>query len=116
MSFALDLMISESMLDKQLKSKSYLLDTDVPFSRSVLWRLMRRYYDHKGSDAWSVTGEIPSHITSNPHIARAYAENISAYIRDIAASGKEMERVSVVVSLSAVHLHESQSRHLSVFR
>lgn len=56
------------------------------FSRSVLWRLQRRFYAERGPDAWS-TGTVPSYITSNPSIARCYASLVGAYLQDLLARG-----------------------------
>lgn len=54
-------------------------------SRSILWKLQRNYFDHKGMKAWS-TGAVPHHITSNAYIADAYARVVSNYLRDCLAA------------------------------
>lgn len=51
------------------------------FSKSVLWKLQRNYYDRGGVDAWSRDG-IPHIITSNPLIAEAYAKVVFGFLRD----------------------------------
>jgi len=50
-------------------------------SRSILWKLQRNYFEHKGIKAWS-TGAVPHHITSSPFIADAYARMVMGFLRD----------------------------------
>ena len=50
-------------------------------SQSLLWELERNYFDRQGIRAWN-TGAVPHYVTSNPTIARAYAEVILSHLRD----------------------------------
>ncbi len=59
----------------------YLMEERQVFSRSLLWDLQRSYFSSRGVDAWR-QGEVPHYITSNPTIARAYAEMIFAFRQD----------------------------------
>lgn len=63
---------------------SIVLQEPVRLSRSVLWQLQRRYFAEQGIDAWR-SDTVPSYVTSNPYIARAYARVIRAFWRDWSA-------------------------------
>ncbi|TMQ08245.1 MAG: hypothetical protein E6J91_33650 [Deltaproteobacteria bacterium] len=47
------------------------LELPCRLSKSVLWRLQRRFYERQGMAAWS-DGVVPHQVTSNPYMARAY--------------------------------------------
>jgi hypothetical protein len=68
------------------QAQGQIIERGERFSRSILWRLQRRYYAERGPEAWS-TGTVPSYITSNPSIARCYASLVSAYLQDLLARG-----------------------------
>src|SRR5215207_7978012 len=55
-------------------------------SESVLWQLQTRYFEQQGVNAWR-SGTVPHYITSNPFIARAYAQVVCGYLRDCRAAG-----------------------------
>lgn len=57
------------------------LETACRLSRSVLWRLQRRFFERRGMAAWS-DGIVPHHVTCNPYLARAYARVILGFVRD----------------------------------
>lgn len=57
------------------------LETPCRLSRSVLWRLQRRFFEHRGIAAWS-EGVVPHHVTSNPGLARAYGQVVLGFVRD----------------------------------
>ncbi len=63
-----------------------LIDPPGPLSQSRLWQLQREYYARQDVNAWG-QGPVPSYITSNPLIARAYAQMILGYLRDLDADG-----------------------------
>src|SRR3990167_1525443 len=56
------------------------IETNIRFSASRLWRDQKKYYDEKGIDAWE--DDVPFYITSNPFIARAYAETAISFMQD----------------------------------
>ncbi len=62
----------------------HLVEDQRRLSRSLLWSLQRSYYDRRGVDAWA-TNEVPWFVTSNACLARAYAQVIDAFLRDVAA-------------------------------
>lgn len=53
------------------------------FSQSMLFSLMRRFYQTRGTRIWD-EGILPSWITNNPHLADGCAQVIQAYLRDVA--------------------------------
>jgi hypothetical protein len=57
------------------------LETPCRLSRSVLWRLQRRFFERRGMAAWS-EGQVPHHATSNPYLARAYGRVVLGFLRD----------------------------------
>jgi tetratricopeptide (TPR) repeat protein len=54
-------------------------------SESALWQLQTRYFEQQGVNAWR-SGTVPHYITSNPFIARAYAQVVCGYLRDCRAA------------------------------
>ena len=58
-----------------------LLETDVPLSQSVIWRLQRDFYAQRGLKAWN-EDLVPSYITNNPFIAEIYAGIVAAFLQD----------------------------------
>jgi hypothetical protein len=58
-----------------------VLERGVPLSRSLLWSLQRRYFEARGTDAWS-RREVPHFVTSNAFMAAAYAQAIDGFLRD----------------------------------
>jgi tetratricopeptide (TPR) repeat protein len=63
----------------------HILEQDQRFSRSILWQMQRRYFETEGVNAWS-TNTVPFFVTSNPYIAKAYAQMIFAWLRDLVAT------------------------------
>src|SRR5438309_4969728 len=63
---------------------STILETEVPVSRSVIWRLQRDYYAQRGLQAWT-EDMVPSYITNNPFIAEMYAGLAAAFLEDCQA-------------------------------
>jgi tetratricopeptide (TPR) repeat protein len=51
------------------------------FSQSILWQLQRNFFEQQGIQAWQ-QGTVPHYITSNPHIANAYAQVVLGFLRD----------------------------------
>lgn len=58
-----------------------VLEKEVRFSHSLLWKAQRQYFDEKGVEAWS--GTVPFFITSNPFIAKRYAEVLIRWVQDL---------------------------------
>ncbi len=63
------------------------LEQNQRFSSSVLWTLMKKYYNDMGLNAW-LTGEVPYYETCNTHIAQCYADVVMAYLRELVRTGQ----------------------------
>jgi hypothetical protein len=61
-----------------MMSGSVLHDAAVPLSRSRLWSLQREYFRQQGPEAWR-GGAVPSFITCNSFIGKAYADVAEAF-------------------------------------
>ena len=57
------------------------LETDVPLSQSVIWRLQREFYVQRGIKAWT-EDLVPQFITNNPFIAEIYAGIVFNFLTD----------------------------------
>ena len=79
----------------------------------ALWSQLFEYYEGKAQDAWH-SGDVPFHITSNAHQAKAYARLIEAYVDDhrfaAVADGKRGARAALdpneplyIIELGAGH-------------
>lgn len=55
-------------------------------SESVIWKLQRDFYLRAGPEAWKPKG-VPSFVTNNAFIARAYARMAVALMRDLSRTG-----------------------------
>ena len=64
-----------------VEQQSYLLEEKQRFSKSLLWQLQRKFFEQQGIQAWR-QGTVPHYITSNPHIANAYAQVVLGFLRD----------------------------------
>src|SRR5262249_3087431 len=61
--------------------KAAPLETDVPLSQSMLWRLQREFYDQRGLKVWT-QDMLPQYITNNPFIAEIYARVVFGFLLD----------------------------------
>lgn len=66
---------------KTVEQQSLLLEDKQRFSKSLLWQLQRNFFEQQGIEAWR-QGTVPHYITSNPHIANAYAQVVLGFLRD----------------------------------
>jgi putative S-adenosyl-L-methionine-dependent methyltransferase len=70
-----------SSAELPIKPESRVLETGVPLSQSVIWRLQRDFYTQRGLKAWT-EDMVPAYITNNPFIAEMYAQIVAAYLVD----------------------------------
>ena len=61
--------------------KTAPLETDVPLSQSIIWRLQREFYDRRGLKVWA-EDMLPQYITNNPFIAEIYARIVFGFLSD----------------------------------
>src|SRR5712692_8646855 len=73
----------------------YVLESPVPLSQSMVWRLQRTFYGDQGIAAWS-RSHVPQAVTTSPIIARAYARIVLGYWRDIQSTLDPSQPVYIV--------------------
>lgn len=64
-------------------SEENTLEEGKRLSESMLWSILRDYYDRSGLTAWN-SGSIPFYITNTPRLAAAWADVAVGYLRDLA--------------------------------
>jgi hypothetical protein len=62
-------------------SQPVLLESDVPLSQSLIWRLQREFYVQRGLKAWT-EDMVPQFMTNNPFIAEIYARIVFNFLGD----------------------------------
>lgn len=70
------------------------------FAASPLWDMQRRYFERHGMDAWA-TGQVPHYVTSHPAMARAYAQVVLGFWRDLKARGMAGAGPLYIIELGA---------------
>lgn len=65
----------------------YLVESRRRLSECIVWRLQREFYTRAGPQAWKPKG-VPSFVTNNAFIARAYARMAVALMRDLLRTGQ----------------------------
>lgn len=63
------------------------LQPAVPFSQSMVWALVARYFRERGVAAWR-DDEVPHYVTTNPFIGAAYAEVVFSAWSDLRRMGR----------------------------
>jgi tetratricopeptide (TPR) repeat protein len=63
--------------------------------------MQQQYFTESGIDAWR-KGEVPHYVTSNPVVARTYAELVYAFLRDLSNTKQTTETV-YLLELGAGH-------------
>ncbi len=58
-----------------------ILESDVPLSQSIIWRMQRDFYAQRGLRAWT-EDMVPQYITNNPFIAEVYARIVFGFMSD----------------------------------
>lgn len=67
------------------------IETNVPLSHSLIWRLQQDYYVQRGLKAWT-EDMVPSYITNNPLIAEIYAGIVAAFLEDCMGPARREEK------------------------
>ncbi|HZS27931.1 MAG TPA: SAM-dependent methyltransferase [Candidatus Angelobacter sp.] len=68
------------------------METNVPLSNSVIWRLQQDYYAQRGLKAWT-EDMVPSYITNNLLIAEIYASIMAGFLEDCMGPARREEKV-----------------------
>lgn len=79
------------------EKQSSFLEEKQHFSKSLLWKLQRQFFEQQGIQAWR-QGTVPHYITSNPHIANAYAQMVLGFLRDCYATPSSQDS-----GIAAIH-------------
>lgn len=72
--------------DEKPEPPAYVVESGRRLSESLVWRLQRESYLRRGERAW-LADRVPFYITSNTHIAGAYARVLVGFLRDLLANG-----------------------------
>ncbi len=70
------------------------------FADSHLWCMQREYYERNGLTAWHA-GLVPHYITSNPSMAKAYADVVLGFWRDLKAQYGTQDQPLYIIELGA---------------
>lgn len=65
---------------------AFVVESRRRLSESIVWTLQREFYSRAGPQAWKPKG-VPSFVTNNAFIARAYARMTVALLRDLLRTG-----------------------------
>lgn len=84
-------MTDQSAREPSSRVQSQVLETDVPLSQSVIWRLQQDFYARRGLKAWT-EDMVPSYITNNPFIAEMYAEIVAGFLADCREQSQKISR------------------------
>lgn len=64
-----------------LAQQSDALETDVPLSQSIIWRMQQEFYVQRGLKVWA-EDRVPNFITNNPFFAETYARIVAGFLED----------------------------------
>src|SRR5258708_7279973 len=91
-----------------------VLESDVPLSQSLIWRLQREVYIQRGLRAW-IEDMVPNFLTNNPFIAEIYARIVFAFLGDCIESGPPESRPSPQGPLRIVELGAGPGKFAYLF-
>jgi hypothetical protein len=74
------------MTESAPATPEFVLESGRRLSQSMIWGLQRGFYAREGPQAWKPQG-VPSYVTNNAFIARAYARMLVALLRDLLRTG-----------------------------
>jgi len=77
-----------------METKSKILESNVPFGKSLIWELNRSYYKEVGLSAWS-DGVVPHNMTSNTFVGKTYAALILGFLKDLSKNAQFDEKVYI---------------------
>lgn len=69
-----------------------ILELPRRLSRSLIWRLQRRYFEHHGLAAWG-TDTVPHYITNTPVLADRYVRVVRGFVEDLALAPSQPVQV-----------------------
>lgn len=77
-----------------------VLEAHAPLSRSCLWALQRAFFEQAGLGAW-IHGIVPHYVTSNPYLARAYAQVVFGFLRDVLPAPRDTAPPLYLIEIGA---------------
>jgi tetratricopeptide (TPR) repeat protein len=77
-----------------------ILESDVPLSQSIIWRMQRDIYVRRGLQSWS-EDLVPNFATNNPFFAETYAGIVAGFFEDCIADGLPTGAPLRIVELGA---------------
>lgn len=84
-----------------MTNNTHLIAADQRLSESLIWQIQRQYFLQDGLRAWQ-DDIVPHQISSNPLMARAYAQLVLGYLRDCAAAAQlDPDQPIYIVELGA---------------
>jgi tetratricopeptide (TPR) repeat protein len=83
-----------------LSPEPVVLETDVPLSQSMIWRLQREFYVQRGLKVWT-EDQVPNLITNNPFFAEIYARIVFSFLQDCIEAGLSSAAPLRVLELGA---------------
>ena len=94
-----------SAVSALIREKASSLERDQALSQSLLWKLMRDFYDLGGPEAWRGDDPVPHYVTSSPFLVDAYARIIEGFLQDCGAGSPAVdpEQPVYIVELGAGH-------------
>src|SRR5260370_30391624 len=107
-------MAAETPPHPPLDPEPVVLESDVPLSQSLIWRLQREFYMQRGLRAWT-EDMVPNFLTNNPFIAEIYARIVFAFLCDCNASGPKDSRPSPQGPLRIVELGAGPGKFAYLF-
>lgn len=84
----------------QINQSALTLETHTTFVHSPLWKMQRDYYEQKGLAAWS-EAQVPHYITNNPSMAKAYADVVLGFWRDLKSQKKLTNQPLYIIEIGA---------------
>lgn len=78
-----------------MPSDYFTIESNQPFSESLIWQLNRDFYHQRGILAWS-DNIVPHHMTSNSKVGKTYAELIFGILKDVATKENGEEKVYIL--------------------
>ncbi|EHJ00276.1 Tetratricopeptide TPR_1 repeat-containing protein [Clostridium sp. DL-VIII] len=79
---------------KDKEKPGVIVESEMPLSKSMLWKLQSDFFENQGPEAW-IKGIVPQYITTNTYIANQYAKTVFGYLRDY-ASREDINKDSVI--------------------
>jgi SAM-dependent MidA family methyltransferase len=74
------------------------MSSKTTFSKSSIWQLQRQYFSEVNINAWA-KGDVPHYVTSNPRMAKTYAEIIFGFLSDVVQMNTDCKEPVYIVEL-----------------